>query len=670
MQSNMFILLYIKKIIFLFIFFIYNKMSSQTVYFNNPADITNLQRQVLPQSSQFGTNHLNNMQEFVGTLRGSGTSAFKGVFAHYGNAFTNQTYFVTTGAAGSDGRVYTPDTKFWFASNNKVYTQACFAKMVEEGYTNSSEKLSKYISWLSGAAYYYHRIFASPTQASWAGFTGAVPVGAPYTGAGDLSPFYGGSSFDTINPEDPRTYVYQLATTNLATFGIEILLSFNWPMLYPYLVFGSNGSALCWSDSGFSGQSTLYTSNNFLTKAPSSSYQILGAGSALTYQKWRDWYFINGTGAALVNDGIHQDVFFNAHAGLNVDLSKSSLQGTMENYVTLAKDGTCPLLWNPSSRILDNYYYGVETIPQIYGTSDEMLGIVMDAIMKSSSNLKGAAYPGGLFKYMEDKITTPLGIPRSDYKFLLAENCEFYPAANHPEFSLRRTVALATTGGAGFQTGAGLLTKVGGNYLGASWSCSPSYITNGKVGQTVWASEHPDDGLLVANFLKLNGTGSNISVLGGGSPFGTMPIKHLPKIHICLANNGYYNGVQILKPSSVRWLLSNHANAMSITYFSGQYSAIGPNSLVSSSMSFNGGLARFNTDLCVAPLPFVSDSIYFWGGVGGSYLAIDMKSGLWVLLGTQMYTGSNYTATLPFGGSVVGFRGIYGALLALQKMQQ
>ncbi len=641
-------------------------MSTQTVYFNNPQSITNLQRQVLPQNNSLGSNHQVNMQNFVNTICGAGTSAFKGIWSLYGNAFTNEQFFATTGTAGSDGRVYTTETSIFPSANSKAFLNATLAKMIEEGYTNTDEACSKYIPWMTGNAYYYYRIFASSKQASDAGFTGTVPVGSPYTGAlgTDLAPWNGGSSFDTINPADPSTYVYQLGLTNLASIRLSTLLSFNWPMLYPFLVFVSNGAGLAWNSATFQAQSTLYTSNNWQTKAPSSGYQTLGSASALSYQKFRDWYFVSGTGVSTCLT-TNPDIQAAAHYGQLADYSNIDWNNTFQTYINLAKNGTVPLLWTPGKRILDNYYYGVETIPQIYGTSDELLGIMITEILNSSLNLKGSAYPGGFKEYLFNKIMSPLQIPRSDYSICGMETGPEYPSPNTSELSFRRTAAIASTGGYGL--GTSLLTIGGaGLPLGASFGCSQQYINDGRTGQTVWASEYPDDNLGVGisrYWTRIHNTGTYTM---GGAPLGTLKIKHMAKLAICLANNGWYNGVQIFKPTTVKWQLSNHSSSLAIAYYSPQGATTG---VTSTQGTFNGGWMRFNTDLTSETYSNGTDTVFFWGGAFGTYCMFDIKSGLYVALGTSMYFGSISPSTLPYQGSLASFRTAYGALQALQKMQ-
>ncbi len=689
-------------------------------------NITGLQQKVAPHNA-IGDNHANSMQTFLTTLLGtnSNTSAlggFKGMYASYGNGFSGEEYYSNVGAAASDGRTYSKESLVSPASQCKSWFQAAVGKALEEGYFSTDEFISKYVPWFTGNVSYYVQIFSSNTQAvnhghalSNAIATESLPAGMGAYAVGGVNWFSDGgvvTTFGDIRQGDPSTYVYCLGQANIANWPISMLTNFNWPALYGFLVFALNGYATGWSDTYYNNCGN-YISNDAATRFATQGFQTMGPAGALTFYKWRNYYFTNASGA-VANRSTNPDFFFEMHYGPNADFTYADIEQTVKSYMNIARDtgapgyaggnttgSFIPLLWNPGQKQIDNFNGSGYVLPQIYGTSDEMFGIVMGYIMNASNNLRGAAYSGGMIQYFKDKIMTPLGITSVNDYVLTGEGPD--PAAdaniltpanpNYCEMSMRRFGLIASSNAASYPSGPGYyigsdlvnLKDLNGSYLGRSWGCSSNIASNVSVvgtatGRCLWKTEdsniYADDQLLHAmdGFVtKTKPSNTTTRTIAGGAPFGLIKIKHLHKLAVTLMNNGIYNGVEVLKPTTVDWLLNNHSSALSPLYFAPQYILAQAEALNS---SFNGGFMRYADNIGNKTLYDATTSLYFWGGVFGTTYAFDVKSGDYITLGSHIYAGGAYPNTLPlstnasnttnFIPSSKNFRRVEGPLKALQ----
>ena len=159
--------------------------------------------------------------------------------------------------------------------------------------------------------------------------------------------------------------------------------------------------------------------------------------------------------------------------------------------------------------------------------------------------------------------------------------------------------------------------------------------------------------------------GNGGDVVQGGVVSLYWPIGQFWKVYAPCVLGGYApNGNQIFKKTTVDWLLVNHASAISITYFNPQ--AIGGQLSADIYTAFNGGTARFNTDLCAAVYYGASPTQRFWGGALGTYGAFDTHTGLYCYAGTCMFGANNFPSTVQRGNTYSSWRNMYGMSQILQ----
>ncbi len=684
--------------------------------------IAALQQRSTP-AGNFGPNHIANVTKFLSQISSSSTTGYKGMWASYGNAFdASANYFVGVGQAASDGRPYTAESFVYPASQCKSWFQAMVGKALEEGYFSMDEYISKYVKWFTGTAKFYVQIFSTPEQASRFGYTGAIasavtPSGTDGSGWQCDSPSV--VNFADIVSTNPDTYVYCLGNTNLATWPISLLQTFNWPMLYGFLVFGSTGNSIGWTDA-VNGLHVPYVNDSSDNAITNVGRQTMGAASALTFRKWRKYYFENGYAKYNRTDSSGNlklpDFFWEMHNGPDQNMAGITLEKTVQTWVSLCKGTSVvdasgntstviiPLLWNPGQRQVDNYGSGLPVIPQIYGTSDEMSSIVMQHILAndgSGNNLRGVAYPSsGKYSssnnYFINKILVPLGITNAADYGIFGYNVDTFESnpsnLSTCEFAIRRNVTVVTNAtypnGIGRAVGSVVNQAAtngagGATSIGAGWGIDPNYVVDGRKGQTVWSSQYPNDNLgkwVYKSFATSTGddtfTAAN-AVVNGGSPFSCLKIKHLPKFMIMLANGGWYNGVQVLKPATVNFILNNHTSALSPLYYAPQAVLAEAEAL---NGSFNGGFLRYSDNTGSKALFSATSSYYGWGGALGTKFGFDIVTGDYFTLGTTMYSGTEYASTLPLStqtavtaagtivaGGLTNFRRAEGVLKAIQQ---
>lgn len=205
-------------------------MSSQTIYFNNPADITNLQTTTTSMSGAVNNikiqSGLTTIMDIPKTLQGittyaiggpigapytgspavSGTTAFvrvttgtgasqdatgKNCFGYacvVGNAFSGQEIFYTTGAADSAGNPYVYDqTLLLLASTAKFYNSCIWLKMLDERLISLSDTpfTMGLTAWTGTYQYYL------PASGTYVTTTTTTTILSGYTGPNDITGYTG-----------------------------------------------------------------------------------------------------------------------------------------------------------------------------------------------------------------------------------------------------------------------------------------------------------------------------------------------------------------------------------------------------------------------------------------------------------------------------------------------
>ena len=138
--------------------------SSQTVLFDNPSSILQLQNnqgltvrmnETVAQANMLAWAN-STLIATSGTLSGQDANgvAYKGLFCAYGNAFSGQDGYVTSGVARKDGGLFSRDSFVSSASCAKLIHGVILSKMLEEGLLKLQDTIVTYIPQFTGTYYY------------------------------------------------------------------------------------------------------------------------------------------------------------------------------------------------------------------------------------------------------------------------------------------------------------------------------------------------------------------------------------------------------------------------------------------------------------------------------------------------------------------------------------
>jgi len=598
--------------------------SNQTVVFNNPSSITQLQYvngtnvyfDTVANAANMLSYEANYLACTVGTT--NGTDAFgrsaKSVAVLAGNAYTDQEVFVATGACTSKGDPWTQDVFMSLASSAKFFNTFMVLKGLEERLINLADTVGSYLpDWNTGIYYYYlsgtctGAYGTSTTAPNWAAYTGARGTGAltEITIAHCLSLNVG---FAYVGPGQSPISLQNafIAPTNPAT-------PTDWAVINSLKdAYFANQRGCQLYATGFVA-SQVHADPNALVSVTISSYSP---------------YFPFNTGADTRR----------FMTGANSDDLASCLK--------CIKNGTIPMMWKVGSNTI-NAYSNINQQKAIYsGLPYSLIGACLSVAVKRAGYVS-------LLDYFQQKILNPMGITSNDY--YLAQYTPRVSGAIISEQSARRTAQMSSG------------TVWYGNYLrdnslyeaGLAYQAS-SGATCIAFNSVYWASQAPAD-------IIINSSGNTYydDPLGWnlGSNINTN-FRTWKKSMKLFVNRGNYNGQQLVARSLINWSRNNCAAPGS--YFA-LYSGI-PN--------VNGPLTRWVAMQCLnftgrddvsdiqltsfeypglgtlGMLQNVSDSVYYWSGSLGTVFMVDEDTGYYILQCNNCTTWTNnakgLSATTPY----------------------
>ena len=607
--------------------------SNQTVYFDNPASISQLQSLVcttpyfnIPQTqtnlnkylygpvNPFTPSALPFLKCATGASTGQDALA-KTSFtwaAYIGNGFTDEGIFYTTGACNSAGVPWDQENIVMpIASAAKFYNSFLWMKILDEQLISLSEPVSTYLPDWTGIYYYYTgyctgAFGTSSTAPNWAAFTGAR------------------------------------ATGSLSEITIGQCISLN---------------------IGFTYWGTQYAPRGLLDA-------FVAPTTPNTPVEWaylnsiKDGYFATRRGIDLANAGFTAIDGFNdptAYWGGQAVIvspnfpytpgydSRAYLTGTnsndLANSLKLIKNGTVPFMYkvgdvaiSPNSNIRQQRttYAGLP-----YGLLAACCAVAVRRFGYAS-----------LLDYFYQKIATPLDLTASDVFF---SNIQPTPVGKTKAEAIgRRTQDMCNTGNwIGFtadpsQYGAGLQYQ--------SSSGATGYIFN----SIYWESRFPKDGQIGAsNFYNNDPLGWNF---GANVRCNFKAWTRVIKLFI---NKGRYNGKQIVSRGMINWGMNN-VSAPGAFY--NQYNAIpfngGPNTRWVACQAYNIVSGDDISDIAYVPSTYpgasrdltintvLSKNIYYWNGATGTQWIADLDTGFfccaWHGCSTQLNNAKGISAIDPF----------------------
>jgi hypothetical protein len=560
-------------------------MATQTVYFNNPADITTLQSetstlnstvtsmsgsvsvlnstvtsmsgsvsvlnstttsmsgsvaslnrdvsalkidngygQTIDLAGQFAVRDYLNNYAYGGPLLGgdANDAAHKGAFFYGGNTKTGQEFFFGTGTANAAGLTWSTGTKYNFASAGKIVTGLVCAKMIEEGLINP---FSTIVSLSSSLA----TLFTGPAI-----YYDSINVTAGLEAAfpADFVPGPNVSSFTATTGSYP---LQNVTLSDLLHMNVGLMDDFftlpGAPMLLTTSQWGNGAGSLLALTSGAASnidKASLVQSYKFVST-------LLAAGQ-----------FAYGFAAKVYN-------------GQTVNPA-TIISDAVTNALNLVKSGTIPLAYAPGAKS-QQLPYGARILPATYDTAYILLGYVLDETLKfRSANTVNFATYAGL------KFFTPLGMATTSVSLQQSVS-----PTNLADSSFRRSVAFNAVPFT--PAGADRPFDITNVVTYPSYGCSPSYATGaflqlvlqgttGAAGPNVWASEYPDDGISRMINLFYQQTGSATASPIGNSPI-VGSIGDYGQLLKLIANKGVApNGTRLLKTESWNYFITSKIGAL------------------------------------------------------------------------------------------------------------
>ncbi len=648
-------------------------MATQTVYFNNPADITTLQGQTatlnstvtsmsgsvsslntstatlnstvtsmsgsvsslttdvsalkidngygqtLDLAGQFAVRSYLNDYAYGGPLLGgdANDAAHKGAFFYGGNTKTGQEFFLGTGTANAAGLTWSTGTKYAPASATKIVVGLVCAKMIEEGIINPYSPIStlspSLATLFTGAAIYYDTITVT------AGLEAAFPA--------DFVPGPNVSSFTAT------TGAYRLENATLSD-----LLHMNLGILDDFFTIPGSGMIATTSQWGNGAGSLLALTSGAASNIDKAmlvqSYKfvstLLAAGQ-----------FAYGFAAKIFN-------------GQTIDPA-TIVSDSITNAINLVKAGTIPLAYAPGAKS-QQLPYLARILPATYDSAYVLLAYVLDERLRSVAGINFATYAGL-------KFFTPLGMANTSVMY--QQNVS---TTNLAESSFRRSVAYGavpfTPAGADKPFSLSDVTTY------PSFGCSPSYATGafldlvlhgttGAAGPNVWTSQFPDDGIsriCSQGFYYQTGSAS-------ASPAGNTPvicsIGDFGKLLKLICNKGVApNGTRLLKTESWNYFISSKIGAL--TGLATATNVFNETDEKTGNTVFTMGASRIaNSVSNMTTYGYDETTIFFDGAMGCKWYA-DFFTGNWFFCGVP----ENFLST----GDLQLTQSALDAILALNSL--
>ncbi len=572
---------------------------SQTIYFNDPSDITTIQTQVsaLQNDAGFGQSLSSNVQTNMNLAAAAVANTHFGAYIHGGNVKSGQSFFASNGICNNNtgSNSWSPDTIYSWASGSKILTGLICAKMMEEGLLKSTDKCSSYYPAMSGTGIYYTKIDINDL--------GGFPVTqATYTGT---------------FPYNPASYTATTGAFLWQDITINDLIHYNLGIFQDAFAIGA--AELGFQDpNGISlAIATNYKANLAGTPNPSGLGVYLQFISAMSAN-------LAGSPFTLAlqqaNSGDPTTVFSNA----NVD-----------NFFNNNKNGLLICANKPGTVYQGTLPYGVSGIPPTYDSAYAILGVVLDRALR----LKGYA-SGGYAQYARAKFFTPLGM--NDAYVLNQESIPSSKWSRMADNSWRRAPSLGLTQPLNPLNPA----------TWAGWGVSPQYQIAAGIsgtGPLVWNSQYPNDAVSKFSNLFLCKTGA-----ASNYPFGNIPlissIADLGKLIQMVANRGLYNGQRIIKTETWNYLVQPKIQAT--TTMAGYPYPIENTTFRSSTYCL--GLQRYNRDLSDTTMFGVDESTCYNGGFTGMFWSFDFYTGNWMIVGVPEIGVSSGQSLGIVGGVLYG----------------
>jgi len=493
-------------------------MSSQTIYFTNPTEISSLQYQVgtnapaLPTDSTSWdpySTYLNQQRSStVGNGRASnttgaptsgrdlyGTGAF-GVLSIFGNIFTGQEIVLSTGTQDSAGTPINADSMMSVMSNSRMIGQMVAVKMMEEQYFTHATTISSLFPIFSGTGW------------AWADTTGSASksyVGDPTT--------------------DPN-WSFTGSMTPVALGSLTMAQAMGWNIHFPFISSAVTAPRnkqnsftlpLSTSDwgiiySGYQAQKALETGQALGATGACQLFSAAGGSSSST--------FVMGTGALR---NFYYNFMFN---------DTSFCTGPFTDHLTTAinciKSGVVPMGFVPGTdAISQQNIYG----PKIAYTyfSQLLLQAACAGALAQKQGQPGFPATGtyDLLSYTRAKILAPCGITPADSSFGACEGTASVTAP-YMEMPWRRAYVQST------------------GWYGTTTNADPTYIS--KANALVWSSQYPNDGLSLQENYNRTVIRRDPLAPDFSSTFYITPRKYCNLLKM-LCNKGIYNNTRVFTRS-------------------------------------------------------------------------------------------------------------------------
>jgi hypothetical protein len=305
------------------------------------------------------------------------------------------------------------------------------------------------------------------------------------------------------------------------------------------------------------------------------------------------------------------------------------ISDAVTNAINFTKAGTIPLAYAPGAKS-QQLPYLARVLPSTYDTAYILLAYVLDETLKfrSSNTVNFAAYASL-------KFFTPLAMANTSVVMQ-----QSISTTNLADSSFRRSVVYGavpfTPAGADKPFSLGDVTTY------PSFGCSPSYATGafldlvlhgttGAAGPNVWASEYPDDGIsrVINSFYQQTGSAT-------ASPIGNSPvvcsIGDYAKLLKLIANKGVApNGTRLLKTESWNYFISSKIG--SLTGLGAWTTLLNETDERTGSAVFTMGASRVANDTSnITTYGYDETTLFFDGAMGCKFYA-DFFTGNWFVCG-------------------------------------
>jgi CubicO group peptidase (beta-lactamase class C family) len=635
-------------------------MSTQTVYFNNPADIVALQNATATQTSQITsmsgsvvilqnqvgtspsnfptdtiswltyTNYLNNQLAVTkGNGRASNTTGaptisrdLNGtgsycVMSMFGNIYTGQEMIIATGSQDALGTPISADSMFNIGSNGKMLSYMIAVKMMQEGYFLQTETVSKYAPQFTGFGW------------AWASASGSAS----------------NSYIDDPTTSSSWSFTGTLARVGLSTLTIAQALGMQ--IHFPYMsttiasvagklnTFTAGTSSSDWGviySSYLAGQAVEFGRTLGATGACQLFAPALGTGASS---------FVMGTGALR---NFNYNFMYNDTA-----FCTGPYTDQLNTCINCIKAGVVPMGFVPGTDIISQQgIYGPRSIYN--GFSLLLLQAVCANSLQAKQGTPGfpasGTYPT-LLSYVRNKILEPCDITPANSSFPASEGTTSVTSP-YMDNAWRRAYVMST------------------GWYGSTTNADPTYLP--VANSLVWTSQYPNDGIsLYFNNIKNVIANDPLSPNFEGNFFIT-PRKFLNLVKMIL-NKGVYNGNRIFTRSYWNYM-TTAAVSLGVNVFetsnglsdnigaAGNYTLLG---VLRSNSSFNSisdppvnnfsnSIQETSSTVSLQQAQSASPSSNFWTGIFGSLCVFDFDTGNYILYilpqigyGAVVNTPSAYT---------------------------